>query len=248
MSYLNWIEDSDLINAVEKVYQTLQQALNTTSLKRLQANVVDPFSLVFETALTGMTMEEWISQETQRQVQKTLSNAVGEFHQEILGACAGWTNLGIGHPTKLDLKKSDDSVFAEIKNKHNTMNDASQREAHRRLLDVVHRYPKANVYLVELIRARKSAYDEVWVYKGSSNPSLKKISGELFYAMVTEDEHAIFDLCRIISQVIADHRSEWGSVSSKTAGTYAQLTAKIGDSVSDDTILDYFVDSAFPNS
>jgi len=87
--------------------------------KSFDKNVIDPFSMLFESASFGLNMQEWMTHEKARQAQKTLSNGIGVFHQKILGSIKGWTDLG----TKeiVDIINHEKRIIAEIKNKHNTI-------------------------------------------------------------------------------------------------------------------------------
>src|SRR5437868_3241048 len=117
--YLNWLSNNALFQAISHVYDAYSVALLNPGLKHLQRNVIDPFSIAFEAILYGKSAEECLKDESSRQAEKTLGKAVGDFHQIILGSCKGWVNLGTGDASRMDVKKVDNSVFAEIKNKSN---------------------------------------------------------------------------------------------------------------------------------
>jgi|SaaInlV_150m_DNA_4_1039716.scaffolds.fasta_scaffold01172_11 hypothetical protein len=64
----------------------------------------------------------------------------GEIAQIALGSWHGWRDLGIGHETGLDIKKNDNSVIIELKNKYNTCNSGSQKS----ILDKLAGYKEKN--------------------------------------------------------------------------------------------------------
>jgi hypothetical protein len=64
-----------------------------------------------------------MKQEKARQVQKGMQNALGEFHQDILGFMKGWKNGGKGG--SYDVIHQERKIIAEVKNKYNTMNARS---------------------------------------------------------------------------------------------------------------------------
>ena len=68
----------------------------------LRRNTLDVFSASLESALKGITFEEWLEQEEKRQIQKTLQNHVGDLHQQILATLDEVEDLGTGQV--LDLK------------------------------------------------------------------------------------------------------------------------------------------------
>lgn len=118
MAYLSWISDNDLATAVTKLLGATQAA-KVQALIKMSANVMDPFSAIFQMSGFGMTYDEWYKSEEARQAQKTMQNFVGDFHQEILGHCAGWQNMGKG--MIIDLVNANKMIIAEVKNKHNTI-------------------------------------------------------------------------------------------------------------------------------
>jgi hypothetical protein len=85
--YLQWLSNDKLENAVLKVYLAMKKAMEATTLADLQTQIIDPFSVLFETGATDMTSEAWLKSEAQRQAQKSWMNQVGYFHQDILGSC-----------------------------------------------------------------------------------------------------------------------------------------------------------------
>jgi hypothetical protein len=101
MAYLSFISDQDLEQEVSLILKTATTALNKANTK-FGKNVIDPFSVAFEMA--GFNIKDvasWEVSEKNRQSQKTLSNAFGMFHQNILGHINGWKNLGTGQSADL---------------------------------------------------------------------------------------------------------------------------------------------------
>ena len=75
MPILNWINDNDLIRSVTKLLGATQAA-KAKALKKMDKNVMDPFSAVFQMSGFGMTYDEWYKSEEARQAQKTMQNFV----------------------------------------------------------------------------------------------------------------------------------------------------------------------------
>ena len=95
MPYLKFISDKDLIAAVDRVVRIIETAEHN-SVINLHKNVIDPFSALFDGVTHSIVYKQWLEQEKARQLQKTMQNAIGDFHQQILGSIPGWTNLGVG--------------------------------------------------------------------------------------------------------------------------------------------------------
>ena len=121
-------------------------------------NVIDPFSSLIDAARQGMSTEEWMSQEKARQTQKAFQNAVGDFHQDILGSMPGWVNAGRGG--SFDVSNLELKIIAEIKNKHNTMNAGAQLKVYDNLAGYLDfgRSDTKKAYVVQIIPEKPKPY------------------------------------------------------------------------------------------
>lgn len=249
-SYPSWISEQDLSKAIRHVYEKYKKALEGQNLRSFNKNVIDPFTLLFDVTLTEKDIEDWLQEESARQLQKTLSNAVGDFHQIVLGSCKGWKNLGTGNETGLDLKKEDNTVFAEIKNKYNTMNSNSSQTVFNKLKTILTIYPSATAYLVQVIKKPGPSYDLCWGYKGNNNQRIRIISGDKFYEKVTGQPTALKQLYSILSKTISDFLKQEGVKLELIEG---KLIEQIGlqmnkNNLSSQEIIDYFFEAVYPSS
>ena len=67
----------------------------------IRKNTLDIFSASIDSAIRGISLQEWESQERQRQIQKTLQNQIGELHQKVLGTLEGVSDLGVSQVVDL---------------------------------------------------------------------------------------------------------------------------------------------------
>lgn len=111
---LSYISNEDLYKCVKAVVDPIQEAVKEKE-KTLYKNVIDPFSAVFDSIINEMPLTQWIAAEKSRQIQKTLQNKIGIFHQSLIGKIEGWEDLGTGEV--VDLRNKDRKIIAEIKNK-----------------------------------------------------------------------------------------------------------------------------------
>lgn len=215
MPYLSFISDQNLEQEVNKILSTAKLALEEASAD-IDKNVIDPFSVTFEMAGFGIDkVVDWEVREQARQSQKTLSNAFGDFHQNILGHVNGWTNLGIGN--SVDLECLDKKVIAEIKNKYNTVTGGKLSDVYDHLdqlvMPIVSKYKGFTAYYVETIprprRGNPQNYNEPFVpsdkqtkTRKNSNDLIRKIDGQSFYALVTEVPDALEQLYDVLPTVI----------------------------------------------
>jgi len=132
MPYLSFIDDQKLENIVDEILQKGQKAHLNSNINK---NVIDPFSILFELSSFSITSEQWFENEKIRQSQKTLSNHVGFFHQNVLGAINGWKSLGTGGI--IDVISHEKKIIAEIKNKHNTVKGSDKIGVYQKLSDFV---------------------------------------------------------------------------------------------------------------
>ena len=95
MAFLPFISDESFEKIVTELLAKAVEAKRKTD-EKFDRNVIDPFAVLFEMAGFNLDNDAWLLNEKTRQAQKTLSNAIGSFHQKILGAIDGWQDLSTG--------------------------------------------------------------------------------------------------------------------------------------------------------
>lgn len=216
MSFLSWIDDSDLQREVGSLLSKARSA-QTTATKVFGRNVIDPFAAMFEISGFGVSYETWFESETTRQAQKTLQNHIGDFHQNILGcsrhgAVSEWTNMRVGGI--IDLVSETTKSIAEIKNKFNTISGGKLADLYNSLERLVS--PKASIYkqytayYVVIIPQKGKRYNKPFTPsdkdKGEKcpvNEQIREIDGASFYSLVTGCESALEDLYDVLPEVIS---------------------------------------------
>ncbi len=99
-------------SSVKRVYVAQTEELD------LYRNTLDCFSASIDAVVQGISLDDWMVQEKERQVQKTKQNAIGSLHEEIMGCLPSVVNLAVGNV--IDIVSDEKKLIAEIKNKHNT--------------------------------------------------------------------------------------------------------------------------------
>lgn len=206
---LPFISNESLYSQVERVIDLTKGTL-TKKEKKFYKNSVDPFSALFDALWQDISLTEWLQQEKSRQNQKTLQNALGDFHQEILGSFNGWKSLGRGDI--IDLKNDTKKIIAEVKNKHNTTKGNHKVAVYddlKRELKV--NYEGYTAYYVEIIPKNKKIYDKPFTppdnrthKRRPKNKSIRVIDGKSFYALATGDVDALKKFYNVLPQAIAD--------------------------------------------
>ena len=197
---LSFISDENLFNHVKETVGKYRFRIN---LSEFNKNLIDPIKLTFDSKIYGKSIEEIVETESIRQIDKSNTNHIGYFHQNIfryLGA--GWEVPEKGY----DIVHVKRKIFVEMKNKHNTMNSSSSQKTYMKMQDKILRDDAAVCYLVEVI-AKKSR-DIVWNVsldgETFSNKNIRRISVDKFYELVTGIPTAFRDLCQVIPRVIDD--------------------------------------------
>jgi hypothetical protein len=198
---LNFISDEDLY---KHVLETVEKYSFEMNLKQFNSNLIDPIKLTFDAIVYEQSYEDTIENEVLRQLDKTNSNLIGYFHQNIFKYFSDdWNVPKQGY----DIENIKERIFVEMKNKHNTMNSSSSAKTYMRFQNTVLKDRDAKCFLVEIIA--KHSQDVPWVVtldkvKQTSNESIRRVSIDKFYEIVTKDKLAFQKLCLILPTVIKD--------------------------------------------
>ena len=202
--YVNFITDEHLLNCVESLHNSYLKAKNNISKKTFYKNKVDTIKLTFDSKFNGISEEALIQSEILRQIDKSINNSIGTFHEQILGGINGFE---IGNLSGFDIKAVDNTLFADIKNKHNTMNSSSAEALFQKLARYADDYKKAKCYWVQILA--KGSFNELWRGeingKEYSHSRVYKISGDQFYSLLSGQENAFFQLYKALPMAISDY-------------------------------------------
>jgi hypothetical protein len=202
--YVDFISDEHLLNCIANLHKAYLKAKNNITKKNFYSNKVDTIKLTFDAQFNDINQESLIQAEILRQIDKSINNSIGTFHEQILGGIKGFQ---VGNLSGFDIKANDDSLFADIKNKHNTMNSSSAESLFQKLKDYADDYKKAKCYWVQILA--KGSFCELW--KGDingkeySHSRVYKISGDQFYALLSGNENALFQLYKVLPSAINDY-------------------------------------------
>jgi len=180
--YVDFVSDEPFLNCVKYVCGAYPSGDSEVILKKFTKNSLDLFKTIFDIVVGKLDFEKWKKSEEIRQADKTISNKVGDFHQMLLGGVEGWEDLKRGHPLGIDLKKEDDSVFIELKNKHNTVKGEDLENVFDKLKKVAEQYSNAIVYYAYIIPKR-----DIHVHhKNENKPDNRRNNLEVLH----KDDHA----------------------------------------------------------
>ncbi len=195
--YVDFISDEHLLKCIGNLYHSYLKAKNNISKKTFYANKVDIIKLNFDAKFNAIEESNLIQTEILRQIDKSINNSIGTFHEQVLGGINGFE---LGKLSGFDIKANDNTLFADIKNKHNTMNSSSAEALFQKLARYADDYKKAKCYWVQILA--KGSFNENW--KGEingkeySHSRVYKISGDQFYALLSGKDNALFQLYKAL--------------------------------------------------
>lgn len=202
--YVSFISDEHLLNCISQLHRTYVKAWGIVDKSALYKNKVDVFKMLFDAKFSSSEYEMLLLNEIARQADKSINNAIGTFHENILGGIEGFQS---GTLSGYDIKSNDNTLFADIKNKHNTMNSSSAEALFQKLANYANQFKKARCYWVQILA--KSSFEELWTAdingKEYSHSRVYKISGDRFYAKLSNEPDALFNLYKALPVAIDDY-------------------------------------------
>ena len=187
MSTLSWLSDEALESAVGELLCRARNAYEQVS-ERTVRNVIDPFSsATIAATFSPPAVKDLVALQEMRSTLSGISNALGGFHQRVLGSVAGWNN----HDTGFDLESKDRKIIAEVKNKHNTMNKTNREGVLEDLKTWLSgKGSEWTAYLVIIVPRKPKRYRKAIPGKRG----VYAVDGSSFYEIVTGDRNALLHL------------------------------------------------------
>lgn len=199
--------------------ENLKQAIENSVLRMYEAqtsdldlyrNTLDCFSASIDALMQGISMDDWLKQEKERQVQKTKQNAIGSLHEDIMGSIVGVESLPVGN--LVDIVCGEKKIIAEVKNKHNTTKGNHKVQIYRDLAQKIDELGGGYTgYYVEVLPKGAKSYDEP--FTPSDNQAKKKlpkredirvIDGKSFYAKLTGKDNALKELYENLPSIVSE--------------------------------------------
>jgi len=192
-----FISEHDFEAHVAQTVEEYAETLKGMDLARFNANIVDPVKLTFDSALFRKNAKEIIELEIQRQRDKSNSNSIGYFHQNIFRYVAGCVVPAHGFDV-IFTEQSGKKIYVEVKNKHNTMNSSSAQKTYIKMQSQIAKCSQCECWLVEVISKRSR--NDVWTLtvdgESVSNDRIRRVSIDNFYAKITGISDAFMRICR----------------------------------------------------
>ncbi len=220
---LNFISEEEFKNHVRATIMKYGEKLESYDLKRFNSNLIDPIKLLFDKSVYQTSWEEIVNNEIFRQRDKSNNNDIGYFHQNIFSyfkGCevpqAGWDVI-YKNPDGIKMPDGDvvHTLYVEMKNKHNTMNSASSAKTYINMQGQILEDDDCACLLVEAIA--KKSQNIKWTTKvdgkNVQHRLIRRVSMDQFYAILTGEEDAFYQMCMVLPEIINSVVNEEGSVS-----------------------------------
>tara|TARA_R110001583_G_scaffold195445_1_gene373717 strand:- start:3259 stop:3969 length:711 start_codon:yes stop_codon:yes gene_type:complete len=201
--------DRDLLKkAIEGSVVRMYEA--QTSQLDLYRNTLDCFSAALDALMQGISMDDWLKQEKERQVQKTKQNAIGSLHEDIMGSIDGVDALPVGN--LVDIICRDKKIVAEVKNKHNTTKGNHKVQIYRDLAKKIAEIGDGYTgYYVEVLPKGAKSYNTHFTPSDNQTKKnlpkredIKVIDGKSFYTILTGNKNALKELYENLPLVVAE--------------------------------------------
>ena len=197
---LSFIDNEDLYNHTK---ETVEKYRFQVDLAKFNKNLVDPIKLTFDSKVYYRDIQSIIESEIIRQMDKSNTNHIGYFHQNIFNHIGdGWSVPKKGY----DIVNLGKHYYVEMKNKHNTMNSSSSQKTYMRMLNTILKNPNSTCMLVEVIA--RNSQNIVWNVSLDgdpvSNEKIRRVSIDKFYELVIGKKTAFKELCEQLPKVIED--------------------------------------------
>ena len=212
----SYILDEDRRKNAQLIEDAFYKKLESFDLKHFNKNIVDPVKLIFDKTVYQSSWNEIVSNEIFRQRDKSNNNDIGYFHQRIFqymanchvppnGEGGGWDVIyensnGIEIPEAGTVH----TVYVEMKNKHNTMNSASAGKTFIKMQNQLLNDDDCACFLVEASagHSQNIKWETTVDKKKVGHKLIRRVSLDQFYALVTGQEDAFYQMCMVLPSVI----------------------------------------------
>lgn len=207
---LAFIDRNDFKKHVSDTIKTYDNTLKGIDLHSFNSNIIDPIKLTFDSKVYRKTIEEVIENELVRQRDKTNTNAIGYFHQNLFKYIDNCEVPNVGFDV-IYTRSNGSRVYVEMKNKHNTMNSSAAQKTFLKMTTQILNDDNCDCYLVEIIakRSQNIVWNVSLDYERVSNEHIKRVSIDKFYEEVTGDKDAFYKICKqlpiIIDEIISEN-------------------------------------------
>ena len=213
---LTFISEENFTTHVKATIDKYGEKLESFDIIRFNKNIIDPVKMIFDKTVYQASWAEIVSNEIFRQRDKSNNNDIGYFHQRIFqyiekchvpenGTEGGWDVI-YRNEDGIQLPEGDivHTIYVEMKNKHNTMNSSAASKTYIKMQSQLLDDDDCACFLVEAIA--KKSQNIKWSTTGDgkavSHKKIRRVSLDQFYALVTGQSDALYQMCMVLPGVI----------------------------------------------
>ena len=137
------VPESLYINSIVKIQSCIRRYLYPIEIENYFNNLKKAIKILFNKKSDKLNENEFdiLDHVTPELIQhleielkiKQRQMNYGKIWEKAIGLFPGWEDLGTGHETECDVRKIDNTVICELKNKYNTCNSGSKKDVERKL-------------------------------------------------------------------------------------------------------------------
>ena len=199
--YVSFISDEHLLYCIANLHKAYLKAQNNVTKKSFYSNKVDTIKLTFDAKFNNIDEESLIQSEILRQIDKSINNSIGTFHEQILGGIEGYE---VGNLSGYDIKASDDTLFAMFL--LNPMRQNFEDAIFEKLAKQAKLYKNSICYLVDF-NLEDCCYEK-WVIateeSSISHKRVYRISIDKFYSILTQNELGYSQLKQTLPRAVSE--------------------------------------------
>lgn len=210
MYIISFISEENFDKHVANTLRSYNASLASVNLNSFNSNIIDPIKLLFDKNVYNKTFDEIIELEIHRQRDKSNTNAIGYFHQNMFKYIKNC--IVPDHGWDVIYKCQDGTnIYVEMKNKHNTMNSSSGQKTYIQMQNQILKTPNDKCFLVETIAPVSRNIKWGCSLDGChvEDERIRRISMDIFYKIVTGIDNAFYQICKqlpiTIRKLISSH-------------------------------------------
>lgn len=246
---IDFISRDNFKKHVKNTIETFTTNLQPKDLEDFNKNIIDPVKMMFDKAISNETWEGVIQHEITRQRDKSNNNDIGYFHQNMFkyiancevpanGEKGGWDVIyrkedGISIIDEQGKTDTVHTIYAEMKNKHNTLNKASGHDTYTKMQAQLLKDDDCFCFLTEVIaRHSQNIIWKVTLKDGTkaSHKRIRRVSIDKFYEIITGDDKAFYKICMQLPDIISEVLSEFPTLITRPKDTvFDELTDIVSD-------------------
>ena len=217
---LGFIADEVIFKHVK---ETVKLYTTSIDLNKFNHTLIDPIKLTFDAKVYGKSFEQIIESECIRQIDKSNTNHIGYFHQNLFKLIGrGWSVPRTG----FDIVNQKKRIYVELKNKHNTMNASSAQATYMAMQNQLLQDPQSTCFLVEVIAKKSQNIKWEGSFRGKflSHERIRRVSIDKFYELVFNDKYAFKKLCMALPLILDDVIKEEANYGTIENSVYSELS------------------------